>query len=219
MPKLDTTVDNLEVTRGKITDGLPSSSWTDNEYVSGQTVYEAYTALNDTIKATHPVGSVICMSTNTDPSASLGGTWTLIDKEFKRTWITLNAADWTATNATFSEGSLVLYGNTGMLRLCIQPTAAVADTTITMGKINLANYGFGEMYFSCVSPAQGDGANASILYQLNIDGTVSFHDALHVDGTHSITSGYTLYLTNYVAWKLESTPDKYCDKFYFKRIA
>lgn len=221
MPKLDTSISNLEFTNNKITSGTPSTAWTDTQYASGQTIYEAYNTLNNSIKATHPVGSVICMSTNTNPSASLGGTWTLIDKEFKKTWINLTAADWTATNAKFNSGVLAVFGSMGMIRLDITPTAAVTDTTITMGKINLANYGFGDHYFTPQMSAQSDGGNCSVLYNFTTDGTVTFYDSLNVDGTHSYYnySSYNIVLTNYIAWVPSAMPDNYCDKFYFKRTA
>lgn len=223
MPKLDTTVNNVELTVNRITMDSPNANWTDTQYPSAKTVYEAYNNLNNKINAVHPVGSVLCMSTNTNPSTTLGGTWTLIDKEFRQTWIDLTASDWTASAATFHAGCIALYGKTGLVRLSCIPTATFGDgNPTTMGKINWSNYGLGETYFSCAyQPAQGDGANSSVVYTLTTDGTINCYDALNVDGSHSVTvnTGYDIYFTNYVTWAMANMPDNYCDKFYFKRTA
>ena len=45
MPKLNTTIDNLEWKSNKVTAANPSSSWTDTQYPSAKALYNAYNKL------------------------------------------------------------------------------------------------------------------------------------------------------------------------------
>lgn len=222
MPKLATTVNNLELTSNKITSGTPSSSWTDSHYVSGQTLYEAYNSLKTAITNAHPVGCVVCMSTNTNPAATLGGTWTLIDKDFTHTWLTLSSSNWTATNAAFSAGHIALYGKTMMVRLCIVPSVNITDSTITLGKLNLSSLGFPGTYFGMnYKTSQSDGGQASVVYTFGTDGTITSYDALNISGDHlyEASAGSGFYVQEYLTFPPANMPDKYCNRFYFKRTA
>ena len=53
MPKLNTTVDKIELTTNKIlyNAGVPNSSWTDTEYPSARSLYRAYASLSGDISA------------------------------------------------------------------------------------------------------------------------------------------------------------------------
>ena len=224
MAKLNSPISNIEKTTNKVTSTVtPPASWTDQQYPSADSVYIMYNLLKQDINNTHPVGSVVCMSSNTNPSSTLGGTWELIDKEFRQTWIDCVSSDWEAGNATFSSAVIALYGKTGMIRVSCIPSATFGDQNPTkMGKLKWSNYGLGSTYFSCsYRSAQGDGAQASVVYTLDTDGTINCYDALHLSGEHKvdIASTYDIVFTDYVTWEKENMPDKYCDKFYFKRTA
>ena len=71
MPKLETTVDNLELKSNKIisTSTVTPDAWTDAQYPSAKTL----------LNIAHPIGSVLTTSTNSDPALTLGGSWELID--------------------------------------------------------------------------------------------------------------------------------------------
>jgi hypothetical protein len=224
MAILNMSLDKIENTGNKVT-GLPNAAWTDTQYPSAKSVYEAYQATKTSFSAMYPVGSVVCMSTNTNPASSLGGSWSLIDKEFRHTWITAESGAWTATNATFNSCSLALYGHEILIRLVVTPKSDPGDNTVTLGKLNFAHSSIGlpsTLYFAnTMKVAQCDGANATMCYTFNDDGTLYSYDCLNVDGTHSLTSptSYAFYFTDYFTCAPVNMPDKYCNKFYFQRTA
>ena len=225
MARLNTTVNNIELTTNKVTGSTASSSWTDTQYPSAKTLYNVYNNLNNEINASYPVGSVVCMTTNTNPAQYYGGSWTLIDKEFKHTWIDANSGAWTATNATFNTCSIALYGHDIMIRLQITPKSNPGDTTTTLGKLNFAHSSIGLPSTLWFSHAQGiatsDGHAATMCYDFLNDGTVTSYDCLNVDGTHSLLSPTSYYLTftEYFSCRPENMPDAHCNKFYFERTA
>lgn len=47
MPKLNTTIDNLELKTNRVIGTVPSSDWTDNQYPSAKTLYTTYDALHN----------------------------------------------------------------------------------------------------------------------------------------------------------------------------
>ena len=51
MPKLNTTIDNLELKSNKVIGATPSAGWTDAQYPSAKTLYSTYTTLNSGISS------------------------------------------------------------------------------------------------------------------------------------------------------------------------
>lgn len=49
MPKLNTTIDNLELKTNRVTATTPSASWTDAQYPSAKALYSAYSSLNTSV--------------------------------------------------------------------------------------------------------------------------------------------------------------------------
>jgi hypothetical protein len=226
MPKLNTTLDKIEIVNNKVIGTTASPAWTDAQYPSAKTLYNVYNRLSNEVNAKYPIDSIVCMASNTNPSmAGIPGTWSLIDKEFKHTWLTINSGAWTATNATFYDGRVALYGHEIMVRLQIKPKASPGDTTTVMGKLNFAHSSIGlpsSLYFGrSQGIATSDGHNATMCYDFAPDGTITSYDCLNVDGTHSLYSPTSYYLTftDYFTCDYTSMPDTYCNKFYFKRIA
>lgn len=223
MPKLNTTLDNIETVENKVIGTTASAAWTDSQYPSAKTLYNVYNNLNSNINAKYPVGSVVCMSTNMNPAGTLGGTWTLIDKEFAHTWLTPTSGAWTATNATFNSCNIALYGHEIMVRLNLTPSKDPSDTTTTLGKLNFAHSSIGLPSSVWFGTSQGiatsDGHNATMCYDFATDGTVTSYDVLNVDGTHSLDSPTSYYITfmNYFTCLPADMPDNYCNKFYFRR--
>ena len=58
----------------------------------------AWINVNDVV---HPVGSVVCTSSSTSPASSLGGTWSLIDKELTPAAGTATVAQNTTNTSSF----------------------------------------------------------------------------------------------------------------------
>lgn len=222
MPGLSCNIEHLENKSNKVLNELPKSTWTNTQYTSAGALYTMY---QDTLQKTgniHPIGSIFCYNTNTNPASVLGyGEWVLVEKKFKRTWIDLTASDWTATNATLSSGGIYLYGTTMMLRLNIIPSIALNDSTYDLGQINLSNYGLSPTLYGHVKgKTQSDGGQATVVYTISSDGKVSTFDSLqYPNHTHSFTSGNNFYIYHYTTMPSAATmPDNYCDRFYFKRI-
>jgi hypothetical protein len=49
MPKLNTTIDNLELKSNRVTGTIPSSSWTDAQYPSAKALFNTYSNLNENL--------------------------------------------------------------------------------------------------------------------------------------------------------------------------
>lgn len=228
MPKLDTTIDNLERKSNKVIGTTPSANWTDAQYPSAKTLYSTYTTLLDLM---HPVDSILTTATNTNPSATLGGTWELVDKEFRVNQLKLDSSYWTNTNATLLTGgstdddaSICSWtGHSIFIRLGIYPTIELTDATLSMGKLNLPALGITSLPYSTrFGVTSSDAGNCYINYSFLRDtGELIVFDAINVDGAHSMTVGTERYFYVHIQEEIPYTlmNDDFCDKFYWKRTA
>lgn len=213
MPKLNTTVDNLEWKSNKIISASTTSpdEWTDAQYPSAKTL----------LNIAHPIGSIFTTSTNTNPSTTLGGTWELVDKAYKGSFMYINAADWTATNATLHETSnVLLIDHIINLRIYVNLTTAAAETDMVLGKINLPSYGITSLSSAVYrQPAVSESGNCTACYTLNSDGTITLNDVLNVNGTHTAAVGSDFIVNVVFPVGYDRMLDTFCDKFYWKRTA
>lgn len=223
MLRINTTVDNIQTKDNIIKDKTPPHSdyFVPKRYPSAKSLRDTYEQLQNDIRCVHPIGSILCMNTNRNPSTLVGGEWELVSKKFKHTWITLSSSDWTATNAAFYSGNIALYGDIMMLRFACTPNAVLNDTTRVLGTIKLSNYGLSPMFNgTSKGKAQSDGGDSTIVYTLSATGELTVLDSLYYPGkTHSqATSGQSMYIQNYTHMHVANMPDNYCDRFYFKRV-
>lgn len=214
----------IETKDNKIMDLAPDGDRYDSyyDYLSGNSVYKTFEELNNSIESIYPIGSEVIMSTNTNPSTYFGGTWQLVSKKFSQQVVTFSSSDWTATTATFVSGYAFLYGDIMALRLSIQPTSLLTDSTVTLGSLNLANYNLSPMFQGLVeAKAHSDGGDSTICFTLSSTGTVTAYDSLYYPGkSHSqATTGQTFYIMHYTHMHVANMPDSYCNRFYFKRTA
>ena len=222
MPKLNTTIDNLELKSNKVTGTTPSSSWTDNQYPSAKTLYNAYNSLLNMI---HPVGSILTTATNTNPAASVGGSWELIDKDARDLWRQIPTTAWTPVAADINtyESNLSyvsLSQHTAHFRMFFSTTADLSDTEVALGKLDPEACGLVGIPYGILSDvAMSDGGACTICWKITTDGTISVVDVLNVDGTHLLPSGQTFYLNFTYQIKGNEILDDFCDKFYWKRTA
>jgi hypothetical protein len=223
MPKLNTTVDNIELKTNRVTGTVPSASWTDTQYPSAKALYSAYSKL---VNIAHPIGSLLITSTNTNPAATLGGTWILVDKAFKDTYITLDSTYWTksadaALNSSIINAShVMLSDHTISIRLNIKPTVALSDTETYLGKLNFPSCGITALKHAIMyNVAISEGGNCTVCYRLDTDGTVSVWDVLNVSGAHTMASGSSFYIHAALPVHHDEMLDDFCDKFYWKRTA
>lgn len=213
MPKLNTTIDNLEWKSNKIisTNSTSPDTWTDAQYPSAKTL----------LNVAHPVGSILATGSNTDPSTYLGGTWTLVDKAFKGTFTYIDTADWTATSAALHETSnVLLIDHIINLRIYVKLTVAAAETDIVLGKVDLTPYGITSLSSAVYrQPAISESGDCTACYTLNTDGTITLNDVLNVNGTHATAVGTDFIFNIVFPVGYDRMLDDFCDKFYWKRTA
>ena len=220
MPKLNTTIDNLEWKSNKVTGATPSSSWTDAQYPSAKALYNVYSKL---VNIAHPVGSIMITSTNTNPSASVGGTWELVDKGFTDRMVYIPSSSWTAGAADFvsETNSIVeLADHTVSLRLSLTNTATLNDTEAVLGTLNLSTVGITELPYTIVSDVTAsDGGQCTISYSIVAGGKITATDVLAIGGSHSLTAGNTFSIHINQTVSHTRMLDSFCNKFYWKRTA
>ncbi len=221
MPKLNTTIDNLELKSNKIisTSPITPNNWTDDQYPSAKTL----------LNIAHPVGSILTTATRTNPSVTLGGTWEFVDKTFKNAYIPLDSSCWTSNNSelvlTTEQGDsaaciATLVDHNVHIRLKLRTTVQLTDTDTTLGALDLSALGINRLLYTAFSKvALSDGGQCTISYSMNNTGTVISHDVLNVDGTHIMAADQFFYvdITEMVTSSLML--DEFCDKFYWKRLS
>ena len=212
MPKLNTTIDNLEWKSNKIisTSTASPNTWTDTQYPSAKTL----------LNIAHPVGSILTTEANINPSATLGGTWELVDKAFKGTFMYMPTSSWTAAKATLhSTSNVLLIDHMINLRVYVNLTEAISsDNDIALGRIDLAAFGVTSLSSAVYrQPAISDAGNCTACYSLINDGTITLNDVLNVNGTHTAAIGTDFIFNIVLPVGYDRMDDSFCDKFYWKR--
>lgn len=221
MPKLNTTVDNLELKSNKIisTSTIAPDDWTDAQYPSAKTL----------LNIAHPVGSILITDTNTNPAAAVGGDWKLIDKLFKEHYISIDNTYWTSANTelvlTTEQGDssaciVTLADHTIHIRLKLRPTVQLTDSDTTLGTLNLPAVGIKQLLYTAFSQvALSDGGQCTLSYSMNNVGTIITHDVLNIDGKHLMAADQFFYVDVTETITSDKMLDSFCDKFYWKRMA
>ena len=157
-------------------------------------------------------------STNTNPSATYGGTWELIDKSFATSVGSDDAGFTPATNIVNAGTYFSRADHTIRIRQGVTINAALSDTGATLGKFNWSAFGvtaipFG--YNACT--AFNDAANGGIMCNITYNtGGISQVDVIDLD---SIATGSTFYIDVTFTVNTTAMLDAFCDRFYFKRTA
>ena len=218
MAKLDTYVENIQLKSNLVDAAKPSASWTASQYPSAKALRDAYTNV-------HPIGSVLCMSTNTNPEDTLGyGTWTLIDKEFtpQYKYVSDNAG-WTAANGSIATNYSAMYlaGHSINMRLQITITAATLDSDLLLGTLDPSAFGLtGIPHQKLHNTFFVDGGETLGAISIGTDGKVTLNETVGVlTGEHSMNITYPLNLHVIYTVFPQHMLDSFCNKFYFKRTA
>lgn len=249
MSKLNTTVDNIELKSNRVTGSTPSASWTDAQYPSAKALYNTYSSLyenfnsvnarcaaleaanisltatsNNMLNVAHPVGSIMITATNSNPANTIGGSWTLVDKGFADISGYITSEHFTAGSASLADGNSSLFllkDHMFTARLNLVTTAALSDTTATLGTLNLSNLGISVLPYTVVSDVTAsDGGQCTILYSINNStGAITTTDVFSLDDKHSLAAGSTFSI--HISQPISYTEmlDAYCNKFYWKRTA
>ena len=176
-------------------------------------------ALSNFRSVIFPVGSVYIMSTNTSPESFLGGTWTLVDKEFRpqnlEPTVTLNT-----TNCTSATVGGHVGGHTIFMYFDITNKVALTDTAVELFTVTPSSCGVDTFYAQRMTHFT-DGGNAVINSGLSGAGLWTAYDVMiRGSSTASLAAATSL---SRVTITMDTTYthmlDSFCDKFYFKRTA
>lgn len=175
----------------------------------------------------YPVGSVYVTSTNSAPT--VGGTWTLIDKEFTPTTATQisvgtgSSKDFVlnSTNTTSMSAWVSRHGHSITLSVnAITFKVAVSGTNLTLGTFNLSRLGASEATVSPIIMGWSDGAHAIVGMTINRTSGVLQSQDVVVRGTGtSIAAGSSAVFTVELPCDYQYMTDSLCNKFYWRRTA
>ncbi len=164
---------------------------------------------------------IICTSTNENPQSKYGGTWELIDKEFKSQYITTSDKDYvTKSNCSTFKVWASLAGHTANIAIHINPSVTVADSTIEYGKIDWERIGFSKPSISYKGfIATADGGNGIIMIEIDNTGAIRSIDVVCKTSGGSIASGNEFRCDTTITLSYSQMLDSYCNKFYWKKIS
>lgn len=230
-PKITTATVVLECTFANPSAISGTVSWTSYDgYISFVGTCTSSTTANVTLNGAsfnelHPIGSVICKSTNVNPSADYGGTWELIDKQFKYKWISTAESSqyFTPSSGTTVETCAISLHEhfISILRFSFNQTSAIGDTTITIGLFDLSALGVngGSQNLVRYILASSDGGNGIAMMDLTTAGTLRTLDRVTVTSGGTITAGQNIHFSVDIPLTMSDMDDSFCDKFFFKRTA
>lgn len=170
------------------------------------------------------IGTVIITSSNVNPKIDYGGTWELIDKEFKSKYVYEQSSEYFEMNENVSTTSLFTFirsGHSIQMRLRFTPAMSpISDATTIIGTINLANIGVTRLTQGINAGVGGsDGGNCTFLYDVNFStGEVSVIDVFTRAGGSSINAGQCFFQFS-MNFQKSYMLDSACDKFFWKRTA
>ena len=169
----------------------------------------------------YPIGSIYITSTNSAPT--VGGTWTLIDKEFAPYVSTTSAFTINTTNTT-SVGNYLLIrkGHEVILRLQIKNKVALSTSNLVLGTITSATFGISSGYADWGVQGNSDGGTGLVMASMTeSSGTWSLTSMCAVTRTSggSIAAGNTIDFVFRPVFDMEKMLDSACNKFYWKRTA
>lgn len=169
----------------------------------------------------YPVGSVYITSTNTAPT--VGGTWTLIDKEFTPYVSTTSAFTINSTNTTSVANYLLIRkGHEVILRLQIKNKVALAATNLALGTITSATFGISSGYADWDVHGTSDGGTGLCMASMTeSSGTWTLTSVCAITRTSggSIAAGSNIEFMFRPVFDMEKMLDSACNKFYWKRTA
>lgn len=184
-------------------------------------------AINEVKGNPFPVGSVVCMSTNVNPSTYYNGAWTLIDKKFKTDVYNSTSIAGFVTPSGTNTCDLVAATseNTIEFDLSFKNASDLTDTSQTIANIDLTKCGLTPTLYEYVLHEVGitDTGNGVVMvnFSLNTFNVLAVDAFGFTSGTwgHSVASGSTVYVHFSMTFEPTFMLDSFCDRFYFKRTA
>ncbi len=228
MAQLNTTAENLQWKSNMIIAGAADTDWaSDSKYPSAKAVADKISKIAPG-KIEHPIGSVLITSTNVNPGASVGGTWELLDKEYKNemTALTANVSAWTAGSASLTSGYVIRANHSSRLKLVLTTTASlstgaslgtISPATVGTGDIPLIAFGVSDVVEDIVQAVNKEGTKTyDIQYSINANGVITI---TKIFNNETLPVGTVLNITTHIPMVKDFMADWACDKFYWKRTA
>lgn len=236
MARIETTAGDLQWKSNMITSAAGASEWdTDAKYPSALAVKNAIVASAGAAvcDAANPIGSVVITSTNTNPGSTLGGKWSLIDKEYKNDYrATYNFSGWTpnttngATLELSSRGGFIWNGHSLFIQIVlVTPDNVELSSGAVLGTISRPSCGIKENGTFYLCPENGialvstTDSNYTMSYDFYYDGKITFKSIVSSSGTARTTlpKGAKIYIDVPIQVVTNDMLDSFCDKFYWKR--
>ena len=225
MPKLNTTIDNLEWKSNKVINAAPSADWTDTQYPSAKTLYNTYAKLVD---IAHPVGSILTTDTNTNPASTVGGTWELVDKSLKATKIALTGSEFNPHLSSLGDNSFVLLSDHTIsifLYFTVSNTYIFNSSSLDLGKLVLSSIGLSSIpatYIKGIATTKGAVKTVEYWANLATDGSLFAQKSISGVTDTELPLYFYLQLVIPIGFSNMTTAtgtDAFFDKFYWKRTA
>ncbi len=152
------------------------------------------------------------------PADIFGGTWKLIDKEFKSMTYSDDGekSAFSMSNYISAYRIAAIYGgHTIRMRFDFTPNIAFNDdSSIRIGTFNLDEIGVTGFYNTISDiPAMSDPANGLVMASISNSGAVDVNDIVK-----STTANQRIYINYEITCLSEDMFDEFCDKFYWRRI-
>lgn len=165
------------------------------------------------------IGDIYVSSENIDPATRFGGTWELIDKQFKSFYTSEDDTWFTPTSGTNtrSSNSYTRDGHSVRIRIVTKTSKSLTDTDAELGTIDLEKLGMrsilGTLNVICYINDDALGIVAITFNTGELTWRGLIGEATNVASEASITIDAILETSS--AYML----DEACDKFYWKRAA
>ena len=233
MPRLNATVDQIQLTTNMLTSvDASTATWSDELYPSAKAVEDKINEIAPS-KLEHPIGSVLITSTNANPGASVGGTWTLIDKEYKPA-VGANVYWDPAMNGSTpsAEAAGFVTRTDHLIHIYAQITTKIeistATTSYTLGSFDhdmiggLQNtpisFGYSDTNFTNAVYTNGSNTESCMIrYGFSWDGVFTVYEIFNT--AKKLPANALIYLNTSIKMHPEYMGDSFCDKFYWKRTA
>ncbi len=171
----------------------------------------------------YDVGDIKITSTNTNPSSKYGGTWELINKEFKITNIYIDEEDDKSEYFTPIDGELKTISfqrnNSNLaIRLLLDTASTINDTKKDIGTLNISKLGVTSLIGSRYVAGIGNAINGIVNTTVNTQGGVDAVDCIPKGSGTTLPGGDWYVQLDYILLP-EYMIDSFCDKFYWRKTA